>query len=199
MALQAIPEADKKRKDIALFANDDLAQMRLSQGKFRETIEISNQTLKSAPDISTDEVADLTLATALAEGRIGQLKPARLHADKLLTLGKQNSDEGVVAQAELVGAEISLLENHPEKAPPLLNPAIEYFSSKGMKESEWKSWLVSARAAKALGNSVKCSRDSRKALDILRDLEQSWGSAVYSQYSSRSDNRNGIRELSRIR
>ena len=172
--------------------------MSLSQGRYRAVIAISTQALSSSPDIPVGQLAELRQVRALAEGRLGQSTSAHLDADRLLKLGKDNSDESIVSQAELVNGELLLWENHSEKALPLLETANQYFSKTGMKESEWRSLFFLAKAAKASGDNVNCSQNAAKALDILRNLERSWGSSAFAQYSSRPDNRIEMRELSNI-
>jgi tetratricopeptide (TPR) repeat protein len=196
--LEEIPHDVRQRADISLYIQVADASMRLSQDRYREAIEISTKALNSSPDIAAGQAAELRVARALAEGRLGQSTSAHLDADRLLKLGKDNSDEGIASQAELATAELFLWENHPEKAVPLLEAANQYFSRAGMKESEWKSLYLLAKVNKESGNKAGASQNAAKALDILRNLEQSWGSSAFAQYSSRPDNQIEMRELSHI-
>ncbi len=197
-ALNEIPDGVRKRTDISLNIDDTVAPMKLSQGKYREAIAISNKVLLNPTGISVAQIADFRQVRALAEGQLRQNRLAQSDADQLLKLGKDNSDDSIIAQAELVNAELLLAENQPRKVLPLLGAATQYFSKGGMKESEWRSYVLQAKAAKALGDTANSSENSAKALDILKNLEHSWGSLNFAQYASRPDCRADIQELSNI-
>ncbi len=198
-ALKEISPDVRKRSDISISVADTLAPMRLSQGRYLEAINISTHALTDPSQLSVAQIADLTQVRALAESQLHQTEAAQLDIDQLVKLGNDKSDEGITAQAELAKADILLRENHPDKAAPLLEAANQYFSKTGMKESEWRSLFLLAKAANASGDKVNCSKTAAKALDILRNLEQSWGSASFALYSSRPDRRPEIRELTNIR
>jgi tetratricopeptide (TPR) repeat protein len=197
-ALNEIPEEARARPDTAPYFEGAEAAMRLSQGRYREAIEISTRELSKRHDIGTDRSEYFRQVRALAEGRLGQSKLAYIDADQLLRLGRDNSDDGVISQANLVTAELLVRDNQSEKALPLLEVANQYFSKTGMRESEWRSFFLLAKAARATGDNINCSRHATKALDILKTLEQSWGSSTFAQYSSRPDNQTEMRELSHL-
>lgn len=198
LALKQIPDTLRKRADITLYINGEIVPMRLSQGRYRESIAVSQAALKTTSGLSVEQIAGFRQVSALAEGRLGETRSAHVEADALLKIGMEHSDEEIISQAELVNAELFLSENHPEKAWPLLEASNQYFSKTGMKESQWRSFFLLAEAASASGDTVACSRNAKKALDILNNLEQSWGSSTFALYSSRPDHRREVQQLSNI-
>ena len=171
--LARIPQGDRQRGDIgADIAGTSSAAMLLSRGKNLRLSSISRQALHQFPSLPGDTVADFVEVAALAEARLGKLDQARGDADKALALAHKETNEDLVAQAQLVEAEVYWRSHLPAKALAFAQSAAVYFSAKGKKESEWLSLFYLAQAARVSGDVPSEVRDVQKALDILANLEQ---------------------------
>jgi hypothetical protein len=110
-------------------------------------------------------------------------------------MARKENDEGLIAHAELVRADVLLQSHMPQLARSCAQAANAYFARKGQKDSEWQSLLYLAEASKSLGDSEEGSDVAKKALDILGGLEQSWSPAVFDKYSKRPDYQLAIKQL----
>jgi len=65
--------------------------------------------------------------------------------------------------------------------------AQESFARFGQQDSEWRAWLVAARAGRRLDEETKSREYARNAGDRLSRLEQKWGTEAYKGYLTRPD------------
>jgi hypothetical protein len=155
--------------------------------------------------------ADLKGVVARSYAELDQGKEASQEADQFLTLARREAnkdraadegkkvDDGMVASAELVEAEVALHAHLAAKAMPMAQAALQYFKEKDIKQSEWMSLLSMAEAAKESGDEGTAEKSAKEAIDILRNLEQNWGSPVFRQYSSRPDIQVDLKKLSTLK
>jgi hypothetical protein len=54
-------------------------------------------------------------------------------------------------------------------------------------ESEWRAWLIAARASRRQNNEDEARRDMAQAREILSRLEQKWGTEAFTKYLDRPD------------
>ena len=69
----------------------------------------------------------------------------------------------------------------------LLCEAVFVITFFGKTDSEWRAWLIAARASKRLGNEAATDEYASYAVNRLSELEQKWGSEAYNSYLTRSD------------
>lgn len=197
-SLAAVPSDARKRNDIGSYFDDIRAQMELSKGRYRDALFTSQNALQVFPKSQPDKMVDYMAVKAMSEAQLGRLAQARQDADKLLEYSRQDGNEYLLAQAKLTAAHIYLRLHLPKQALPFARSANSYFSSKGAKESEWLSLLDLATAEKYLGDTHACTKDATKAVDILNQLEKSWGPSVFHQYSTRPDHQVEVQELAEL-
>jgi serine/threonine protein kinase len=193
--LSAIPAEDKKRIDIASALDLTEAQMRLSQRRYSEALSISRRALNTFAELPMAKIADFESVESLVEAELGQSKQAQNDAQQLLALAHKQSDEGLIAEAQMTLAVVNLQSHLPEQALAMAAAANAYFSSKGEKESEWLSLFYMAKAYKATGDITSSSTNAKKALDIIGEIEHAWNPPAFYQYSTRPDNQLAVREL----
>jgi hypothetical protein len=170
------------------------AQMKLSQLQNKEALAIAKEALKRFPEMSYGQIADFEEVIALAQVRLNRADEAAKDAETLMALGRKEADEGVVASGELAEAQ-ALLALH-RSGTAMAEAANAHFSATDEKESKWLSLFYAAQAARADGNADISSTDARKSIDILKQLEQDWGSPAFRQYATRPDNQLVLHELS---
>jgi len=170
------------------------AQMRLSQLQHKEALAIARGALQRYPEMPDEKVADFEEVIALAQVRLNRADQAAHNAEKLIALGRKEANEDVIASGELAEAQ-ALVALH-RSGIAMAEAAGAHFATTDEKESKWLSLFYAAQAARAAGNTDISSKDARKSIDILRELEQDWGSPAFHQYATRPDNQLAIRELS---
>jgi tetratricopeptide (TPR) repeat protein len=187
------------REDITSGIASRRAQMLLSQRKFREALSIARAAIKVYSDLPAWKLIDFEKVAVLAEANLGQTNQAWHDADSMSALASTDGDQSLIAQAALVEAELFMKFKMPDKAIPAAEAASQYFSTKGKRESEWLSHSLLAAAAHVSGNSELCSKQTKQANDILKELEHTWGTEVFHDYAARPDHRLAISDLTKLR
>jgi hypothetical protein len=88
---------------------------------------------------------------------------------------------------ELTAAEIYLSSGMPREALNEALKAHDYFSSSGQRDSQVRSAWLAAAASKSLGDKVSYEFFSKKVVDILKELRQTWGPEPFETYLARPD------------
>lgn len=65
--------------------------------------------------------------------------------------------------------------------------AQESFARSKQQDSEWRAWLVAARASRRMGDQVKAQEYASRAAALLSGLQQKWGDDNYTSYLARPD------------
>jgi tetratricopeptide (TPR) repeat protein/tRNA A-37 threonylcarbamoyl transferase component Bud32 len=65
--------------------------------------------------------------------------------------------------------------------------AQDSFARSKQHESEWRAWLVAARASRRTGDQVKAQEYASRAAELLSSLQQKWGADNYTSYLARPD------------
>ena len=172
------------------------AQLKLSQLLNKEALTIAQDALERFPEMSYAKIADLEEVIALAEVRLNRTAQAKRDADKLIALGHKESDDDVVAAGQL--AEAQALTALDGSGLAMAEAANAHFAVGDERESKWLGFFYSAKAAGAAGNKDLSSNYAQKSIDILKELEQDWGSPAFHQYSTRPDNQWAIGQLSAL-
>jgi hypothetical protein len=64
---------------------------------------------------------------------------------------------------------------------------VDSFARSGQQASEWRAWLIAARASRNLHDAEHARAYAEKASAALSTLEQKWGADVYNSYLARPD------------
>jgi tetratricopeptide (TPR) repeat protein len=194
--LKSIPDSAARRADMASGIDLARAAMRLSQNRFGEAYSISVKALKGAAGILPGKAMSFEMVKVLAESELGHSQQAQQDAQELLASARKESDEGLIAQANLVQAAVFLRAGQPDQALLFAKPANQYFASKEETESEWLSLSYLAEIFRKQNNQSNAAENAKQAIDILNKLEQTWSPLVFKQYSSRPDIQSALRWLS---
>jgi serine/threonine protein kinase len=196
--LQTIPANAASRPDIASVMENTRAQMFFSERRFQDAYKTSRDALAKFKGMPAGEISDLKRVKALAEAELGQTRQAEADGRDLLMMAREQENEELIARANMVLSVVKLKEHVPTDARSLADAANRYFSSKGVKESEWLSLYYLAAACKGMGDSRESSLIAKKALDTLSQLRIAWGSPTFEQYVTRPDHQFAIRELAKL-
>lgn len=162
------------------------AEIRLSERNFPNAAALSTQAITEAGQ-DTDVVIESKFVFGLAKAFSGGQAEAQKFCDEALTAASTAGEVGLHARALLAASEAALARNDGQNAISLATQAQERFARGEQLESEWRAWVVIARANTLLGNKDQSTEQLRKASDVLTRLEQQWGSDAFKRFTSRPD------------
>jgi tetratricopeptide (TPR) repeat protein len=174
------------------------SQMALSQ---RRLVEAKAEGQK-AMDLSGKEARDLALQAkytiGLAEALSGLPQPGRRQCEEAVAIAKEVNSPRLLSSALLALAEVLLLANDAPVALATSRQAQGMFAPPGQQDSEWRAWLMAARASQLAGNKSAAQEYASRADALSQGLKQKWGEEAYDQYSRRPDVQNYRKQLAQI-
>ena len=75
----------------------------------------------------------------------------------------------------------------PVRQVVLYKHGVGFFQRAGQLESEWRAWVVAARASRLKHDERAASEQLARAADVLSQFHQRLGDAVFSVYLARPD------------
>lgn len=102
-------------------------------------------------------------------------------------MATQTGDPWLISRAQLALASALVEDNEAQGALTNALAAQESFARAGQHDSEWRAWLVAARASRRAGDEAKAREYAANAADSLTRLQQKWGGDIYSNYIARPD------------
>jgi tetratricopeptide (TPR) repeat protein len=164
-----------------------IAQTRLSQGKYSESINLAAEAVKvdsnKEPEVAIESRYTLGLAKVLA----GDRKEGLRLCEEAVKMASAAGDFTLHSRALLAQAEAAFDSNDAPTALRLAMEAQARFARCSQFESEWRAWMISSRANQRLGNTEKADEQLRNAQSVRSKLEEQWGADAFKQYSSRPD------------
>jgi hypothetical protein len=124
---------------------------------------------------------------ALAQTRSGVMRGTMLLCESAIEMATGTGDSQLLSGAWLSCAEAMLEGSRTQLALETALNAQQNFARFGKTDSEWRAWLIAARASKRLGNEAAADQYASYAVNRLSELEQKWGSEAYNSYLTRSD------------
>ena len=113
-------------------------------------------------------------------------------------MAREINSPRLISSALLALAEIQVLGNDSQGALTNAQQAQQIFERAGEQDSEWRSWLISARANEVVGNKSAAKESATRADSLCAGLEQKWGKDAYGGYLQRPDIQNYRRDLSQL-
>jgi serine/threonine protein kinase len=178
--LRSVPDTEKFD---FLLTQIRLASL-LSRMKYREADALAQQKLANQSTMAADSKQQLELDDALAVGYL-QMKPAALKCLEEVSGGASNT--ALDWDTQLGVAEVNLALGNAEQALDGATKAAEHFAAKNQLNSELRSLYIAASASKILNNAVASEQFSKKTVDILSQLQQTWDPQALQSYMSRPD------------
>jgi tetratricopeptide (TPR) repeat protein len=179
------PSAENKE----LAANLRLAEAQIALGSrnFAEARAKSEQAvaLVSAQDKKT--LANAKLLEGLAQVYSGAGAAGAQTCRAALDAAKEIGDSTLFSAAQLAYAEALLASGDAQGAQTNAIEAQESFARSGQRESEWRAWLVAARAAARAGKQEAARDYASRSAVALDELKRAWGDEVFNTYQTRPD------------
>jgi tetratricopeptide (TPR) repeat protein len=161
-------------------------ELNLSERHFKDAITISQQALTVAGNQYPDVAIRAKRVMGLAQSLLGNHE-GRLLCAEALELAEKTKDPRLISTSLLALAEALLLSGNASDALATALRAQESFAHSGQTDSEWRAWLIAARAMRQTGNQIKASEYSSRAGDLLARLNAIWGTNYYKSYLDRPD------------
>jgi tetratricopeptide (TPR) repeat protein len=168
-----------------------LLHFRASQVNSRRALGLAGTELK---DVAVQ--ARYTLGLALA--RSGEPRAGTLQCEEAFYMAAGMGDPKLLSDALLAHAE-AMLENG--ELQPALDTALEAqasFARFGQQDSEWRAWLIAARAAVRPGHTALSREYATQAETVLSNLTQKWEAEAFQGYLARPDVRHSRKQLGRV-
>lgn len=161
-------------------------QMLLEQRKFAEA-EILAARVAKEPGLPADVQYDLAVDRAIAQAFGGHARSAVTTLPGIAAAEGTPGDPASVATHNLNTGTVCLAAGDAECAFYAAATAESYFSSAGLKDSDFRSALIAARAARLRHDAVNEKLFTQKSIDILTELRNTWSPQLFQSYNSRPD------------
>lgn len=166
----------------------------LSRLKYKEADALVQKTLAEYPTMALDRKQELELDDALAESHLKMKPTTSKHLQDVSN--QQNKFTVDDWRTKLSVAELDLSLGMAQQALDGATSAADHFSATNRLDSELRSLCIGASASKLLNNAAAYERFSRKAVDILSQMQQTWEPRALTSYLSRADLQALMREAS---
>jgi tetratricopeptide (TPR) repeat protein/tRNA A-37 threonylcarbamoyl transferase component Bud32 len=181
--------ANQPGGDKSLLADIQLAnaEMALSERRFPEAKTQAEQALASAGTQPTPTAIEIKRVLGLSQVFSNAKHEGRLLCEEAVKMATQAGDPWLLSRTRLA-LSAALLEDND--APDALTNALqaqESFARAGQQDSEWRAWLLAARASRRAGDELKAREYAAHAADSLANLQQKWGDDSYNSYLARPD------------
>ena len=163
------------------------AEMALSQRLFAVARDKSKQAYdlsgtQAEEAIEAQRILGLSLSVSGSSTREGVRA-----CEEALEMATRVKNPWLVFRTKLALAEALLQANDPQGALTRTLEVVDSFARSGQQASEWRAWLIAARASRSLHDAEHAHAYALKASAALSSLEQKWGTDVYNSYLARPD------------
>ena len=174
------------------------ARLELSALDYPKSKANSKQALALAGTSYKDTAVQAKHTLGLAESRSGASRAGSLLCAEAVDMATGTGDPQLIAGALLASAEAMLEDGDGKRALEIATRAQESFARFGQQDSEWRAWLIAARAKQRVSELAAAREYASKASVQLSNLEQKWGVEAYSGYLRRPDIQRFHRQLGQL-
>ena len=160
------------------------AQLALSQRRFPEAKARAQASLASSSTQFEVTTIEAKFTLGVTQALSGSAPEGRKLCEEAVEQARRASDEALLSKSLLALAEVTLESGDAAVALRNALQAQERFARASQPESEWRAWLVAARAER--DEATRRSYTAR-ASEILSSLEQKWGTDAFNSYMTRPD------------
>ncbi len=163
------------------------AEIELSERHFPEAV----ASARRAAELALDQFngiylqARAVLGQALAAG--GHAADGRKECEAAIEMAARAGDAALLSRTKLALAEVLLEAGEAERARSLAREAQESFERGGQLESEWRAFVIAARASRLSHDERSASEQLAHAGEVLSRLRQKWGEPATELYLKRPD------------
>ncbi|MBA3439684.1 MAG: tetratricopeptide repeat protein [Pyrinomonadaceae bacterium] len=185
-------------KELSALIHLIYAQMRLSERRFSEAKIKSEEAISLAgtryKTISIEARRTLGLTQALS----GASRVGMSSCKQAVEMATRTNNPWLLSGALLALAEAMLEDGNAQTALETATRAQATFASSGQQESEWRTWLIAARASQSVGDYQAAREYLTRAENLLAQLHQRWGPEAFGTYLNRPDVQVCRKHLSKI-
>jgi tetratricopeptide (TPR) repeat protein/predicted Ser/Thr protein kinase len=178
---------DSLGKELAAERHLILAGIALNDRRFADAKAEARRSLSLVSGEDKKLAARVKSAAALAEASAGGAGAARSLCTAALAEARETGDPWLVSNAQLATAQVLLEAGDAAGALAAAREAQGGFERAGDHESEWRAWLVAARASRSLGQEGEAREMAGRAARSLAWVQQAWGAEFFETYQTRSD------------
>lgn len=172
-----------------------MAQYALSQRQFPKAKAGAQQALSLAGSEYKSATIEATYTLGLAQALSGSAREGKTNCEAAAKMAADAGDAALLSRALLAFAEAALNEGDAQLALDKATEAQGRFAKGGQLESEWRAWVIAARANQRLNQGDKAREQLAQAKVVLSQLEQKWGAEAQKQYLIRPDTQVYYKEL----
>jgi tetratricopeptide (TPR) repeat protein len=174
------------------------AQMAFSLGRGAEATTRAKGALELAGRDYKDTALQARQTLALTQAAAGAPKQATALAEEAVGAARELKIPRLLSTALLASAEVRLAGRDARGALSEAQAAQRMFASAAQLESEWRAWLVSARAVLLEGDSSTAYDYATRAEAARAALQGRWGEDHYRGYARRPDIQLRLKQLARL-
>ena len=175
------------------------SQMALSEGRFSDATSEGQKALQLAAKQYIDIDVNGKFSIGLAEALSGaSAQRAKLLCQEAVAMAKESRTPRLISSAQLAFAEVLLVAKDAEGALRAALEAQALCAGFGQQDSEWRAWLMAARASQIAGNWPLAQQYATQARGRCEGLRETWGADAYEGYLRRPDIQNYRSQLDQI-
>jgi serine/threonine protein kinase/Tfp pilus assembly protein PilF len=174
------------------------ARLELSLLHFRAAQVNSRRALGLAGTQFKDIAVQSGYTLGLALARSGEPRAGKLLCEEAVDVATGTDDPKLLSDALLARAETMLENGEPQGALETALQTQARFARFGQQDSEWRAWLIAARAAERVGEATARREYAARAETVLSNLTEKWGAGAYQGYLARPDVQRSRRQLGRL-
>jgi serine/threonine protein kinase/Flp pilus assembly protein TadD len=187
------PDGGFKPVLAAVYQND--AELALSQRQFSVAKEKSEQVLSLVGAQYQEEAIEAKRTRGLALVLSGRVDEGKQSCEEALQAATSKNNPYLISKTQLALAESLLESGDAQGALASALRAQESFARAGQQASEWRAWLVAARASRRANDEAKGREYAARASSLFSGLEKKWGAEAYNGYLTRADVQAARRQL----
>jgi serine/threonine protein kinase/lipopolysaccharide biosynthesis regulator YciM len=163
------------------------SQMALTERRFAESKAEGRRALDLAGTEYPDVVLQAKHTLGVAQALSGAPHPARVLCEEAVAEARRLNNPRLLSSALLSLAEVMLTGDDAQDALSTALQAQKMFAHAGQHDSEWRSWVIAARASQRTGLTDDTKEYAARAEALCAGLQQKWGAEAYADYLRRPD------------
>jgi len=183
----AQPQGRPPYEELLAWVHLTRSRLELSRRDFRSAIAEGRKARDRFGSKYQAIVVPAEFTIGLAEALSGQVAVGKRHCEEAVNLARTQRNPADLSQALLALAEAALIAGDTHSALSNAAEAQTRFAAANQHESEWRAWLIQAVVTEKAGDRARAQQLKQQASEILRRLEQNWGSETYKKYLDRPD------------
>lgn len=163
------------------------SQMALSEGRFSDAAREGQKAIQLAANQYPDIDINGKFSIGLAEALSGAPQPAKLLCQEAVAMAKESRLPRLISSAQLALAEVLVLAKDAQGALRAALEAQPLCARAGQQDSEWRAWLMAARASQITGDRSAAQMYASRAQTLCDGLREKWAADAYEGYLRRPD------------